>query len=334
MNDGLGLPSSYKVSSYEEALSLMTFEVPDYMNVPKNSKFANFLANNVSRMIRFSLLDDISEVEWNHPNIIMHPEKGIGYGLFVAHHPDSIFSLDENFSTRIGNVNALGLIHKTDLFFRGKRVLLPKNLNIDTTYKNFEDYTSVSEENHLSRWACVVLKFLSSAESRIGKEIQLLEENNLRDGRLDVCAITDNKLLILEAKVGIQAALEDNRFRYRIPSYFSESAKIIKASNNPVEHMIVLLVGGSELSLFPPGHSDHQASAYQLGSSFLTRCLDSDVRIITANFLWCCLMKSLVTGSLITWDKDLWGELSKPDTLGLTSAGRLKSDGTIEYLKF
>lgn len=324
-----------QVAAEDEALQRLSIVIPDYKNVPKNSKFTNFLLNQVTRDIPYPLFTkDIEEVQWDHPYIFDQPDKGIAAGIYLTlpvNHDN--FYLDAHFYTRVGSYpHDPSLTAKVAEFFNGRRVVLPVNTALSVQYRDFESYTAVQEENHISLWACAVLKYLSSQESRVGKEIQLLETENSRDGRLDVSVITRERLLLVEAKTSIESALTDNRFRQRIPSYYAESKKIMTALNLPILHQIVLLVGGSEAALFPPGHPDHQADQYTLGRDFIDKCAAAGIKFMTANFLWCCLMQGLVTSSKLHWDTWMWEVLADDTTAGLLSAGRLTADGVVSPL--
>lgn len=311
-----------------DVIDALSIEIPIYKNKPANSKFINYLNNATHTSNPHLLALDIEEVKWSNSEIILQTDKGISFGLFVANQKTGMFGLDLHFNTTLAELDARQkLIPEVNNFFKGRKVNLPINNSVESTYRSFEDYTSIKEEHHISLWACGALKYLSAEQSRIGKEIELVEDSNPRDGRLDVCILTDNNLLICEAKTTIQDTLKDGRFRTRIPSYTRETEKMLKQIQSQLKSKVVLLIGGGESPLFPLGHPDHMSDQHVMGEDFINKCVQSGIQFVTANFLWCCLMKSLVTGNLISWDETLMKILDDDNVLGLTSAGMIDKSG-------
>ncbi len=317
--------------SQSELLDVITIVIPKYNNRPANSKFINFLHNNVETYIRYPLLVDIEEIEWHSLSLTTNPDKGISFGLFVAGQRKKYFGIDDNFNTvPIAMDRSAELNFHVGEFFKGKKINIPRNTSLTSIYKSFEQYTSIKEEAHISLWSTAALNFLSIVPVRLGKEIELLEEENPRDGRLDICVISKDKLLLFEAKVSIIEAIRDGRFRTRIPSYERETKRYINQENMQIDSMVPILVGGSEDPIFPHGHVNYMPDQYVIGKNFMDKCIKSNIKFITANFLWCCVMKSIVSGKKITWHDDMWDLLKDDNVLGLTSAGVVLKDGSVE----
>lgn len=326
--------SSHKFNDLNDLLSYVSFDVPIYKNVPANSKFLNYLNKNIQSGRQFLLTEDIEELEWNNLELIPKPEKGISSGVFVMHQKKNLFGLDKNFNTVIAeNEEIEYLKRRIEEFFKSRKVILPSNNSISAKYSNFEEFTSIKEEQHISLWACVALSFLSNKTSRIGKEIELPEAANPRDGRLDVCIIDDKKLLMCEAKVSIVEALRDGRFRTRIPSYERESRRIIEQNGLGIESKVIVLVGGSEDPIYGPTHPDHMQDQYIHGKNFIDKCLGSNIQFVTANFLWCSVMRKIVKNDTARWDEVIWDLLDKEEVLGLCSAGIVLIDGNIKAIE-
>ena len=323
----------YSYADQAEALSLLSVLIPNYANIPANSKFKNFLNNVVNHEVPYLFSEDIEEVVWKGSSLYVQPEKGISSGIVIANQPSAIFGLNSTFNTVLaGDAQIEELRKLVAQFFQTRKIVHPRNASPTSLYKSFEEYTAVNEEKHISLWACVALKYLSKNPSRLGKEIELDELDSLRNGRLDVCVIDEARLLMVEAKVSVAEAVRDNRFIVRVPSYQRETKRIIAENEHAAESMVIVMVGGSENALFGPEHPDHAADQYRIGHDFLQKCQNLHIKFMTANFLWCCLMKSYVTGKKISWHDDIWQLLEDDEILGLTSAGAITNDLTVRAL--
>lgn len=214
--------------------------------------------------------------------------------------------------------------------FNGRCVNVP-NFRISNDsfnhFSRFEDFTSTDEVRNLSLWALSCLKKLSyDKQVRLGKELEIIQSNNPRDGRLDVVALCDEQLLIFEVKVGLASLLREGRYKYQIPAYLRESSKIIKRHNheNGVNKNIsvILLIGGEEGDIYPPSHPD--CTSGQVGSIskiFYDSIQEYNIKFMTANSLWSITAYSEIFNKKIYWTNLISKIFSKDQNVGLLSGG-------------
>lgn len=183
-------------------------------------------------------------------------------------------------------------LHK---FFRGRCISLPtfrigeRSFN---KFSDFEKFTSCDEVNNISLWALECLNFLSFFNKvRLGKELEIEIQNNPRNGRLDVVGLSDDLLLVLEAKVDLTKLLSENRYLQQIPNYLAECDELIdkynKNNSSNVRTFVVLLVGGKETDMYPPGHIDCTTGMVgNIAKNFYLSIEKNNIKFISANALW------------------------------------------------
>lgn len=218
-------------------------------------------------------------------------------------------------------------------FFRGHRVILPnfKELSF-TNYKiesDFEKYTAKNEVRNIALWTLGCLdSFDHMGGISLGKEVEILQDSNPRDGRLDVCVKTKNKVLVIETKTTLRKMLDESRFDIQMINYQCEIDKL--SYKNNINSLLLLEIGGKETDLYPLSHDD---------------CLTNDVGLITTNFYSSIISKGIKFTSpnalwglqLLNsgWDQILFDIFKRKDVLGLLSAGIVvssKNDIIVEPL--
>ncbi len=224
----------YKIITKEIPPRYTFIKIPQYKNTPKNTKFNNFLENNVEmeRIWPACNTEDIGALEINELNVEINLKKCIGCMacLSTVKNLDNLFQNKGKILSQIYPSSIISKLNKRD-FFKGKLFEFPFFSNRKII--SFSQFTSRKETTHISLWASTVINFLcSSQDSRIGKEIEIMKMSDPRDGRLDVCIVSDNLVLVGESKVDLDSLLVENRYRLQIPSYKQECQKFIDEYNS------------------------------------------------------------------------------------------------------
>lgn len=277
--------------------------------------------------------NDFRELDFIDGDLVSNPHASLAIGIYVALDTSNTLSLGDDFETQINSPQSTMPRAEASKFFRGDTYTLPRNLEIGAKFRNFEDWTSVSEEKHLSLWLYALLSYLLPGSLQIGKEVDIPLKGYPRPGRLDACGIYKDKLLNLEAKISIKDAVKDQRYRSQIPEYDRAiAATILKSSRPELMFSNFLVVGASEFDLRVEGDTLH---ATVLGKEFLEQCRNSEIKFITSNALWCLLMGSLVGAYDFEEVRDfLFSSLESDEILGLTSAGIISKEIKTTHVTF
>lgn len=277
--------------------------------------------------------NDFCELDIIDGNLVSNPHASIAIGIYVALDSSNSLSLGDDFETQINSPQSNRPHAEASTFFRGDSYILPRNLEIGAKFRNFEDWTSVSEEKHLSLWLYALLSYLLPGSLQIGKEVDIPLKGYPRPGRLDACGIYKDKLLNLEAKISIKDAVKDQRYRSQIPEYDRAiAATILKSSRPELMFSNFLVVGGSEFDLRVESDTIYSTV---LGKEFLQQCRNSEIKFITSNALWCLLMGSLASAHSLEQVRDfLFSSLESDEIIGLTSAGIISKEMAITHVTF
>lgn len=304
-------------------------EIPEYNNKPKYMKFKNFLENNVVDYTLWPTCDnkDIGALEANENEVYINCQKCIGclLCLFSQRNLKKLHVGVKEILNKILPVEIIAIIENEGIF-NGNIIELPRYSG-NKKIKSFNNFTSEKEEKHISLWACAVLNFLSSdQEVRIGKEIEILKMDKPRDGRLDVCVMSGDNVLVCESKVSLDKLLTENRYRVQIPSYQTECERFIGEYNDRFKTekklQIYLLIGGEETDLFPPNSPLCTSKTGRAAARFYGDLEKHGIKFISANALWAMVAKSLVNNRRMSWDI-LFNKIFDNDTIGLLSAGKV-----------
>ncbi len=202
-------------------------------------------------------------------------------------------------------------------------------------YNRFEDYTKKDEVNNIALWILSAFRYLSVSDLMLGKELEINQENNPRDGRLDVVAIRNKKICVVETKTDLKSLLAENRFTYQIGGYYKECLKYADKYLDSKDLLVLLAIGGDETDLFPPNHED--CTTGKVGSIsriFYDKLIKENVKFISANAIWSLVAYKYLTNTrldLLNFIRDIF---EKPNVIGLLSAGVVKNNtGKIEIEK-
>jgi len=219
--------------------------------------------------------------------------------------------------------NANRLLNPSN-FFKRNPVEIPEfkiNEKDFNNFSRFEKFTSKNEVKNISLWALSCLNFLSSENARLGKELEIIQSKNPRDGRLDVVIFDKNEILILESKTTLFNLLSEKRFKIQVPEYYKECKKFTRENFNI---SILLLVGGEESDLYPP-NSPYCVTG-QVGNMakiFYDDLVRYGIKFISANALWALYAKSILGKKKLFWRDILPKIFSEKNTLGLLSSGKV-----------
>jgi len=306
--------------------------IPTYSNRPKFEKFLNFLKNNISSADQWMTCNkDLDALVVNDNKISIDFDKCIGCLSCILANTKHI-KLDEQlqnrlFSNLFENYDET-LVELEDFrnIFSGKRILLPEYTSFHRKFSSFEEFTTVDEVKHIAIWMLIALKFLSSSKDcRIGREIEIFQSENPRDGRLDVCVLSNSYVLVVETKTSFSDLMIENRYRLQIPRYVSECQKILDRYNKEFKKdlkLIVLLgIGGNETDLYPPSHPDCTSTVGDKSKKFYNDLIRHNIRFVSANALWVMSLYSILTNSLIFWDELFPKIFARTNSIGLLTSG-------------
>jgi hypothetical protein len=315
-------------------LDLSPFGIKIHTHQPIESNKLHGLIDGLTTGYHYDILgNDFHELDMIEGDLVSNPHASLAIGIYVALDSSKTLSLGDNFETQINAPQSTMTLAEVSKFFRGDSYTLPRNLEIGAKFRNFEDWTSVSEEKHLSLWLYALLSYLLPRSIQIGKEVDIPLKGYPRPGRLDACGIYKDKLLNLEAKISIKDAVKDQRYRSQIPEYNRAIATtILKSSRPELMFSNFLVVGASEFDLRVESDTLHSTV---LGKEFLKQCRNSEIKFITSNALWCLLMGILAGAYDFEEVRDfLFFSLDDDEILGLTSAGTISNKMQITHVAF
>lgn len=217
-----------------------------------------------------------------------------------------------------------------DKSFTGTPVVLPNaKLSIKNPIKNLELFTGVDETTNIQPWASGLVNYMCTKSNRISMEVPVFNMDYNRNGRLDICSITDTDLLTMESKISLDDALKDERF---IEQRYKYTIEIEKSTSN---YTYLTLFGGKETDLFPI--SSPYCSGIIGGKSerFYSIVIKNEIPFISATSLWSLCCRYLTYGNDYAWDVFLKDTFSDPNCIGLLSAGKvINSNGQISIIPF
>lgn len=213
--------------------------------------------------------------------------------------------------------------------FNLRAVRLPYFNIIDTEiekFHRFEEYTKRDEVNNIALWILSAIDYCSDSKLRLGKELEINQENNPRDGRLDVVAVRDLKTIVIETKTDTRTLLNENRFTTQINAYTSECLKYTQEHLKSDELLVLLAIGGDETDIYPIDHEDCVTGIVgNISKIFYDKVIQNNIRFVSANALWSLVTYKHVTNKNIDIFKFLNYIFSDKESLGLLSGGVVKN---------
>lgn len=204
--------------------------------------------------------------------------------------------------------------------FGGKPVQLPNAKQaMKNPIKNLEQFTGIDETTNIQPWASGLVNHMCTKPNRIGMEVPVFNLDYDRNGRLDVCSMTDSELLTMESKISLDDALKDERFIEQSYKYTSE---IEKSTSN---YTYLTLFGGKETDLFPTSSPFCTGKIGGKTERFYSMIMDNGIKFISATALWCLCCKFISEGNAYAWDNFIADVFADDLCIGLISAGIVKN---------
>jgi len=210
----------------------------------------------------------------------------------------------------------------SNTFFKNKIITVPNAkfyLNSPQN-KNLYTFTSIEETQRIQVWATALLSSNSKTDVTTSIEIPVPSELSDRNGRIDIGAESNGKYLFIETKTKLSDAMSDERFVEQHAKYRPVIANYL----NPKDFALLILIGGSEEVLYPPGHIHDHSDIGDLSKRFYKHIDGSSDRIpfISAPALWALSIKYMENNAfdIIKFLIDLF---SDDHVLGLLSSGKV-----------
>lgn len=212
--------------------------------------------------------------------------------------------------------------------FHLEKIKMPTSKGVIKKIKNLEDFTSKDETKKIQPWATLLVNKICSTKNEVSMEVPILVQSQ-RYGRLDVCALTDDKqLLVMESKINLDDALRDERFVEQQKKYVEE----IKTHTS--NFLYLTIFGGNETDLLP---CDNEYCTGVIGNKskrFYDLIKGNNIKFISANALWLLACKFISYGEEYSWNIFLPKIFNNSSTLGLVSLGLIQNiNGRIQIIK-
>ncbi len=208
--------------------------------------------------------------------------------------------------------------------FQGNPIPMPNAKKaLKNPIKNLEEFTGVDETSNIQPWTSGIVNHMCSSFNRVGMEIPVFNNDYDRNGRLDVCSMTSDKLIAIETKISLDDALKDERFIEQNYKYTTEIEKSIKNYN------YITLFGGKETDLYPATSPYCTGKIGSKSKRFYDIVTTNNIKFISANALWCLCCRYLERGNKYSWDIFLSQLFSDLNCIGLLSAGKVVSNNEI-----
>lgn len=202
--------------------------------------------------------------------------------------------------------------------FQGQPVTVPNaKQSLKNPYKNLELFTGVDETSNIQPWASGIVNHMCTKDNRISMEVPVFNLDYDRNGRLDICSMTNTELLVLESKISLDDALKDERFIEQRHKY---TVEIEKSTD---KYTYLTLFGGKETDLFPVNNPYCSGKIGGKSERFYSMVVDNNIPFISATALWCLCCRYLTYGDNYAWDTFLKETFNNPEYIGLISAGKV-----------
>lgn len=202
-----------------------------------------------------------------------------------VHQNLELFAMCSNF--KIDYKNKLSE-NQLNSYFRGNLLDLPsiEFSHLKIKYKDFQSFTEINETKNISVWGANTIKFLSKSDHiRIGLEIKMNIQSRDRGGRLDICLLSENHLIVAEAKVNFRKMAQENRYLSQMLAYENEILDTLQNLNSSIKYYKFLLIGGNETDLLPPTHPNCTSNEGKQATIFYENLKKHQLFFISANAL-------------------------------------------------
>lgn len=230
-------------------------------------------------------------------------------------------NMKESFIDLFGHNQLLEIANKG---FNGE-IVDPVNarLILGNPYRNLECFTKTAETKNIQPWAAGILQSICKKPCRVGMEIQAPNDIFDRDGRLDVCAMTNDFLMVFETKTSLDDALNDERF---VEQHAKYSPVISKHLNNN-EYFLSIMIGGKETDLLPESHELCSSRVGEKSERFYKLISEYSIPFISANALWLLALSNLLGVEKRSADDFFRSIAEDSRVVGIVTAGKIVFNG-------
>ncbi|QWE00434.1 hypothetical protein FD967_10480 [Polynucleobacter sp. JS-Mosq-20-D10] len=204
--------------------------------------------------------------------------------------------------------------------------------SLNVKYKSFEKYTGIHETTNISIWGGNTARYLFGINEKIGLEIPLTIGGRDRNGRLDICVLAKDTLIVMEAKIGLKKLMAEGRYESQILAYDEELSGLKLESKYKVSSIKLLLIGDDEKDLLPQDHELCSSKVGNLSQNFYKSILKHNIQFISARGLLSLAMAKF-TNSNNSADEIFLNVFKDANTVGLLSNTLIKRRGDEVYLE-
>jgi NAD-dependent dihydropyrimidine dehydrogenase PreA subunit len=322
---------SYELTSFQLPPCLIfTHQVyknlPVFINKTESIKFKNELLTKSIDCIAFDM---------STKSITINEDQCISCGACAFSCPGSRINFDNDLKA-IPSCSTFNQHRKSEKKQIKEKLIDLSEETLDSpnssSYKSFEAFTAVNETKNISIWAANTLKYLFDIDKKMGLEIPLTIAERDRNGRLDICLLSDDVLIVVEAKVGLKKMIAEDRYISQILAYDEEISRLDIVQKYGKIAIKLLLIGDNEKDLLPPDHALCSSKVGNLSKTFYESILKYQIQFISARGLLSLAMAKLTNPTRLI-DKIFIDTFKDPNTVGILSNTLIKRNGNEIYLK-
>ena len=315
--------------------------LPKCINLEINSYYnlLNFFLDKPNGVQNLIIATTLQCIENKKNHIVINEKKCIRCLFCVFACPDNLIEIRENlevlakcsnYNSNYGNILSHNFYNS---FFKGNLIALPvlDISHFNVRFRSLEDFTEIDEIKNLSMWAANLIKYLSfSKRARIGKEINMMISKRARGGRLDICLLSDDHLMVFESKVNFTKMMSEDRYLTQMLAYESEIQNTIRKLERKINYKKILLIDGSETDLMPPNHPYCTSKIGNQSSIFYNNLVRYKLFFISSESLFLLSILKLFKGNEYSLEKII-DKYFNSNIYGLTSAGFIEVDNDLNH---
>ncbi len=146
-----------------------------------------------------------------------------------------------------------------------------------------------------------------------------------RGGRLDICLLSENHLLVAETKVNFKKMMQEGRYLSQMLAYEEEIKRNLTQLNIDLKFYKFLLIDGNETDLLPPNHALCTSKEGEQATLFYNHLKQHKLFFISATALLLLGILKLFRGDKFSIETVLDNVFSQ-NALGLLSCGAVVVD--------
>lgn len=213
----------------------------------------------------------------------------------------------------------------SDNFFKGIPVKMPTaKKQLKVPYKDLSHFTTKCETTNIQPWLAGILSKMSfDGKARTSMEVPVFNMAYDRNGRLDICTMSNGRLFIIETKTNLDDTLSDERFVEQHKKYTEEIEKYT------TDYIYITVIGGKETDLYPENSPFSTSLSGGKSKRFYKLLSDNNIKFSTPSAIWGVYCNFLVHGNDYSWDKFLYQIFKDENCLGFLSAGIVNKNSQI-----